>query len=261
MKSIILLAVVCPVVGCSSAVEVEPTEETAQASTAYLASNSSVTLPSTGFCHPINFWGAGAHSGARVMSWGVPASGGWSVQTGGAAHAFPYNTSSGLFVGNYECHDWSEITQKSSTPGVDAPKGLGWAETSNTVSVTGSVAMSGWSNNSPCWLDGVGHLSVPGERAWMSLVAGTWTLNAEGFPALFAQARCAWLGRAVQPPSILTATPGVSPTEAFGPSAGTCFLTEVVGNVDDGFAGWRKQTPWKLEVTAGLRARGYCVRY
>jgi hypothetical protein len=261
MKSILIVVCAVLLFGCSSA-SVEDVGSVEQASTAYLALNSAVALPQTGFCHPINFQGASAHAGSRIMTWGIPATGGWSLTQSGNGYAFPQDANQGIFKTNYECHEWSEITHKTTTPGVDVPKYLNWQETPDTTWVSGALAMSGWGSNSPCWLEGVAHMSATGEHAWMGMVGGTWTLNAEGYAALYAQARCAWLGRPIQPIQVMTATPGAPAYETFGPASGTCFVMEVLGSVDDGYAGFTKQTPWKLEATGSVtKVRGYCVPF
>lgn len=261
MRHLLIISVL--LTGCSAGNLDTTVTEQSQASTALNPLNSSVSEPTSGFCHPIRFWGASAHAGARIMTWGVPASGGWTLEDSNTVHAYPENTSLGVFAANIECHDWSEITHKSSGPGVDAPKYLNWNQTTDTTWVAGSVAMAGWNNQSPCWLDGLAHMSATGEHSWLSLPGGTWTLNAEGYAALYAEARCAWLGRPIgYPLSFMTATPGHPAYEAFGPSAGTCFVTNVSGSVDDGVAGFTKQDPWKLEASGSVTSvQGYCVRY
>ena len=90
-----------------------------------------------------------------------------------------------------------------------------------------------------------------------------WQLQAAGYAALYAEARCAYLGRNFQAFGWYQATPGHIAVANLAVSAGTCFVHKIVGNLDDGYVRWgRGVFGWQLEVGGGVtEADGYCVRY
>lgn len=265
MKTLSSLVLVSGLVGCGGTGEVSPYQTPsiqAKASVPYDAANSVMTLPSAGFCHPIYFGGAGGHALAPTYPWGVPAYGGWATQANGAAYAYAYDTSIGQFATSYECHAWSDF-HGALAPGLSGSYELGWDATPTLTNVLDSKAMSGWHSNSPCWIDGVGHLSAPGESVSLDITGSNWHVRATGFPALFVSARCAWLGRPIQPLSVvMTATPGHDAYSELTPTEGTCFLLSISGNLDSGSAFFRKAATWQLEVHGAVtEAIGYCLRY
>lgn len=291
MRSFII-AFILSVVGCASA-ELERVEAQEQfATTSHTVTNNTATIPwaADKFCHMIAAKGVGAHSVARVMNFGIPASGGMVSQgtpqgvinisaIPNAANWDWNNPPPGTMQATYDCQRYGDFFPNAgawtgqATYQVDVPE----QPVQQTPQLVNQSASNLFDVNSLCFVDGFSGVSEgngvvdlqtfadpsvpPGQR---------WRLNVQGYEAISGTARCAHVGRNTTIGGWFSATPG-SPVIAVGfkPSESTCFIHKIFGNADDADFGWRKNGFfWKLETlnTSGSigglsRVEGYCLKF
>jgi hypothetical protein len=284
----VALAIACAFILSCSSVPSDLSEDQSEALlTSHPVGNGTITMWSGSaglnkFCHPVYMNGAGAHSQSPNFNAGgkglVPWFGGTvsHEDNNGSqfAAAIPNNgkgtTNAGAMSATYECHNYADFGGSGWT-GQSGVVSLNWSVPPSLQAVSGSQPL--WGYNSACWLDGAGHMSVSSEKASLELESRpsdptglAWRLDANGFAALSASARCAYYGRQLSVSSWHTATTG-SPSQLSSVTyaTGTCFVITIEGSMDDGFANFRHDMSgnrWRLDVGGTVsKARGYCVAY
>lgn len=282
-----LFAVVLFAVGCSSAVIEGVDEQKQEALTSYAPVNGAVDSAWNGtkFCHPVYYAGSHAHAQARQMLWGIAATGGqigqdrtngWPmsdvyarIDTTGWNPPFPGAT----MAATYDCHNFADFHGTGGVQSNTYDFYLSWPDSGGTNPVTVSAPGTNAPVNAStgvhaCWLDAVGHFSFGNKWAQLASVSDPnpsgwrWQLQAAGYAALYAEARCAYLGVNFAPTGWWVATPGHPAVANIRPSEGTCFVHRIAGQLDDGSVLWKKNFFWQLEVSGAVsEAHGYCVRY
>lgn len=235
--------------------------------------NNFTSLPSenTYFCHPIGMSGSGAHSQAPILQWGVPsygASHGLSASASSPSMAaipnakgpLPHSGSASIDV---QCDRWTNFTLGAGN-GYSPEWMHVWQSTGLPDFVSASTLL--WDTNSICYLNGLGSVSVTGEKSWLDVPNGwNWGLNTSGFGHLTSVARCAWLGHVPNwNGSVwLLAKPGQPHNSGMPTGAGICLPYAVYGNLDDG--SWKLNPAsgqWVLEASGGIsQVQAYCIPY
>lgn len=287
MKPLFIL-VALVVAGCSAA-NLDPVGTAEEpVNVAYYPVNGAVNSSwnSTKFCHPTYYAGSHAHAQARLMTWGIPATGGWVGQnwtiSWPMSDVHAYIDSSGwnppfpnaTMAATYDCHNFADFHGTGGGQSNSMDMYLLWPDsgTTNPVSVSApgtNAPINAWTGQNACWLDGVGSMSIGTEWAQLASVSDPnpsgwrWQLQAAGYAALSAEAKCAYLGKTFAAHAWVVATPGNHGFPNLASTAGTCFVHRIVGNLDDGSVLWRKGVlGWQLEVSGGVsEAHGYCVAY
>jgi hypothetical protein len=157
-----------------------------------------------------------------------------------------------------QCDSWTNFHGNSSA-GYVATGWLAWASTGALQYVSGVQPLA--SADNVCFLTGLDSLSVTGEMAQLAIPSGsyTWQLEASGFRALSAGARCVSLGRPISNYQWLDTAS--NPYSTLSPYAGVCLIYNVTDNIDDG--GVRiTGNPMRLEISGGVtRAKAACFPY
>lgn len=274
MKHIVTMALALCVAlaafACSSS-EFEPVGEQASAVNTFYTSTNATTsnVPTdTQVCHPIAIRGIGANSQSFILPGNVPECGGSALvnpsnwQSSWPNVCQPQGSRQGTMILSTMCEPLSNFHGNLSLAAISNTTVLSWGGNGALQAVSGSARL--WNVASACWLTGVASMSVGNEYASLTQSGGDWFLNMAGFRSLTGMARCAYLGRHVLAYGQALATTSIrNVSTGMASSQGTCFITQIDGNVGDGGVELSQTTgTWRLIITGGITAaRAHCVTY